>query len=228
MGPAALGAGRAALPGACELLWASIAGFPGPGIVEAAPQLCSCASGLDLGWGAPQGAAGIQGSAVPGRSPAGPALGLSAGAALLQPELRCHTGAGWELKELVAAGPFVLGAHCAFQVKDREERGGSGRVAGTAVGCRGVPGCAPLGALLLQGPCSWQGCPGPGAVLGLGGGRFPGKGRLRSWLGNVGVSGQGGPGPARAAGGLFLLAGGFQQELRQQPPARLLHSQGSS
>lgn len=113
LGPAALRAGRAALPGAHELLWASIVGFPGPGIVEATPQLC--ARGVDLGWGAPRGAVGTQGSTVPGCSPAGPALGLSTGAALLQPERRCHTGAGWELEELVAAGPFVLGAHCAFR-----------------------------------------------------------------------------------------------------------------
>lgn len=39
----------------------------------------------------------------------------------------------------------------------------------------------------------------------LGGGRFPGEGRLRSWLGNVGVCGQGGPSPAPAAGACSCL-----------------------
>lgn len=67
----------------------------------------------------------------------------------------------------------------------------------------------PCDVLLPGGPCRCQGCPRPSVGCWLGGGRFPGEGRLLSLLGNVGVSGQGGLGPAHAAGGLLLLAGGF-------------------
>lgn len=130
-----------------------------------------------------------------------------------QPELRCCAGAAQGAQGACSCRSPLSPGLAVFQGRVPEARGGwpmppQGRGDGVRLPCAAAAG----------GP--WR--------CRLGGGRFPGEGWLRSWLGNVGVPGQGGPGPARAAGGLFLLAGGFQQELRQQQPARRPHSQGSS
>lgn len=134
---------------------------------------------------APQGlgcaeAAPVQGSAVPRHSPESWATEVSTGAAQAAQAARGAPSSG-----PAVPGPAVL------QGKVLEPRWvprGQGRDAGALRGFRcwqGSPGCVPL-------PAGWQ--------------EVPRRGEVRSWLGNVGVCGQGGPGPAPAAGGLFLLA----------------------
>lgn len=109
---------------------------------------------------------------------------ISTGAALQLPR---------ELRVLHPPAPCVPRARCA----PGEGSGGSG-------GC----GCATrqrAGVLLRSGGSGAGRAARAVCRCRLGGGRFPGEGRLRSWLGNVGVRGQGGPGPGPAAGACSCL-----------------------
>lgn len=222
LGPAALGEAGQPLSGPYEPLQVSITLLWSPVVLEAAPSLGSCARGTHGAGGLPKESAcspssGCWSSFVPRMLSRMAGLqGPAEEQRCWQPEPCCHTGSSGGL---FLPAPLIPGARRVLG-KDLEALGEWPRLPSRQ------RDRALLLSVLLPGGLPLAGVPGAGCWLC--GGRFPGEGRLRSWLGNVGVSGQGGPGPARAAGGLFLLASGFQQELRQQQPARWPYSQGSS